>query len=114
MLKTVLITGATSGIGYELSKLFAKNGYNLVLVARNKSNLDKAKEQFEKDFKITVLTFAKDLSAKNTPLEIYDELKNSKTEINILVNNAGFGTRGNFIDLPLEDELSEIELNISA
>ena len=68
--KTVLITGATSGIGFELSNLFAKDGYNLVLVARNKARLEKLANESKKKFGVSTMTISKDLSLPTSPMEI--------------------------------------------
>ena len=79
-LKTVLITGASSGIGLELAKIFAANNCNLVLVARNKSAMDELAKELSEKFKVKVKVIVKDLSDKNAPMEIYSELENEKIE----------------------------------
>jgi len=109
---TALITGASSGIGYELAKLFAKDRINLVLVARNESKLISIKKDFEQKYNINVKIIIKDLSLKSSPQEIYDELINDKISIEYLINNAGFGYWGKFSDTMLEMELKMINLNI--
>lgn len=112
--KYALITGATSGIGYELAKLFAKDGYNLVLVARTEEDLQKKKEEFRNDFGIDVITLAKDLFEANAPFEIYDELKQKNLWIHALVNDAGQGQYGLFTDSDIRRQLDIIQLNISS
>ncbi len=114
MNKTVLITGPTSGIGYELAKLFAKDGYGLVLVARNADKLSNLKEEFEKRYGVLVKVIAKDLVDPAAPDQIYKELKNSSHPIDILVNNAGFGNYGYFLHTDIETELQMIRLNIAS
>ena len=109
----VLITGATEGIGYELAKLFAKDKYNLIIVARNQYELDNAAEEL-KQFGIKIITFTKDLFKRRETLALCQELQEKNIEVNILVNNAGQGVYGLFKDTDLERELDIIELNITA
>jgi len=111
MQKTVLITGGSSGIGYELAKLFVKNNYNLVLVAKDSKKLQNAAETL-KDDGISILPIAKDLSGPDTPRQIYKLLQKENITIDILVNNAGFATYGLFTDTDLEEELKELQVNI--
>lgn len=110
--KTALITGASSGIGYELAKLFARDGYNLVLVARNKDPLERVAGQLTHAYGVMVKTILKDLSRPESPNELYDELKRESIEIDLLVNNAGFGTYGFFSETDLDTELAMMHLNI--
>ncbi len=111
--RTVLITGATRGIGYELSKVFAEKGFNLVLVARDKDRLLDCKKEFEK-IGVKVKLIVKDLSVMDSAKEIYDELKKEKVSVNFLVNNAGFGDYGFFYENNIDTELSMIDVNITA
>ncbi|MDB5284903.1 MAG: oxidoreductase [Bacteroidota bacterium] len=111
MEKYTLITGATSGIGYELAKLFAKDGHNLILVSRTKAELDNvAKELASLNVKIEILV--KDLFGQNAAAELYDEVKAKGLQVNILVNNAGQGQYGQFKDTDIKRELDIIRLNI--
>jgi len=110
--KFALITGATSGIGYELAKLFAKDGYNLVIVARHSGDLDQTAQAIEKVTGVTVKTIAKNLFDRNAPFEVYDEVKAMGIEIDVLANNAGHGHYGEFVNTDLRKELSIIQLNI--
>ena len=96
MKQTVLITGATGGIGYELAEVFAENNNNLVLIARNQTRLLEIKKLFEKKYKIKVFILGKDLSEKDAAVEIYQIIKQQKITVNVLVNNAGFGDFGEF------------------
>jgi uncharacterized protein len=107
-----LITGATSGIGYELAKLFAKDGYNLIIVARDSSELESKRDEFSKDYNIQVITIAKDLSLDNSPFEIYDELKEQGVQLDVLVNNAAQGQYGKFVETDIQRDLEIIRLNI--
>jgi len=113
MKKTALITGASTGIGYELAKLFAKDGHNLVIVARSKDKLeDLASELRVSGVSVHVIT--KDLSLPNSPQEVFEELQKEKIEIDYLVNNAGYGSYGRFTETNLETELNMIQLNMVA
>jgi short-subunit dehydrogenase len=110
----VLITGATSGIGYQLARLFAQDGYNLVIVARNENELVKTSEGLTAEFGIEVTPIAKDLFQSNSPFELYDEVKGKNIQIDILVNDAGQGQYGEFINTDIHRELSIIQLNIAS
>lgn len=112
--ETVLITGATAGIGYEMSKLFAINGYNLVIVARNQSQLQQLQQRWQDEFGVTIHAIEKDLSHQSSVEEIVDYLEKHNIEIDILINNAGFGLFGPFIETPIEQELKMIQVNIVA
>ncbi len=113
MKNTALITGASNGIGLELARIHASKGGDLVLVARNKSKLDELKNELEKEFKIVVYTIGKDLSAINSAREVYDETNNQNIQIDILINNAGFGDFGLFAETDWNKESEMIHLNIS-
>jgi short-subunit dehydrogenase len=110
---TALITGASNGIGLELAKIHASKGDNLVLVARNKSKLDELKSELEKLFKVTVYTIGKDLSQENAALEVYQETQQHTIQIDYLINNAGFGEFGFFVETDWNKELKMINLNIT-
>ena len=111
--KYVLITGGTSGIGLELAKIFAKNGHNLIIVARDKEELAQSCGLL-KTSSIKVVPVAKDLFEKDAAMELYDLLKARGLEVDILVNNAGQGQYGLFIENDLGRELDIIQLNISS
>jgi uncharacterized protein len=110
---TALITGASNGIGLELAKAHASNGGDLVLVARNITKLEELKAELEKQYKVKVYNICKDLSALNAALEVYEETKKQKIEIDYLINNAGFGDFGMFVDLDWSKQLQMINLNIT-
>lgn len=109
MNKTCLITDASKGIGYEDSKLLLAKGYDLVAVARNTSNLENLKLEYPTQ---TIKTINLDLSVINNCYKLYDLTKN--TSFDIVINNAGFGVYGSFLENNLEDELNIIDLNIKA
>jgi uncharacterized protein len=107
-----LITGATSGIGYELAKIFAQNGCNLVIVARTQENLERVSNELSVKYGISVFSIAKDLFESDAAFEIYDEVKAKDITIDILVNDAGQGVYGPFVDIDLERQLGIIQLNV--
>ena len=112
--KTALITGASGGIGFELAKIFAKNRYHLVLVARNEQRLKEIAEDLRKEHGISVRVIAKDLAHADAPKEIFDTLQRESIHIDILVNNAGYTVFGEFSKTSLTDELQMIQVNIVA
>jgi uncharacterized protein len=107
--QNVLITGASSGIGYEMTKVFAKNGYDLVLVARRIEPMEGLKVEFP-DTTITIIQ--KDLSVDGSCQEVFEDLKN--VQIDVLINNAGFGDTGEFQTLSLDKQTNMIDLNVRA
>jgi len=109
-----LITGGTSGIGFELAKLFAKDGYNLVIVARSEEELASTSEQLKAINDIDVITISKDLFDPENAFALYDELQAQGVTINVLVNDAGQGQYGEFKDTDIRRELRIIQLNISS
>jgi short-subunit dehydrogenase len=108
--KTALITGGTSGIGKELAKLFAKDQYNLIIVARDQAELDNTADEL-RGSGIEVQTIAKDLSDMEQAKALCQEIT---TPVDVLVNDAGMGVYGLFKDNELERELGIIHLNICA
>lgn len=109
-----LITGATSGIGYELARLFAQDSYNLVLVARNEQRLQQVTDQLKQQYDVEVTPLAIDLFHKEAALEIYDTTRNMGIQIDVLVNDAGQGQWGPFVETDLERHLEIIQLNIAS
>lgn len=114
MNKTALITGSSGGIGYELAKIFARNGVNLVLVALNKEKLDNIKNELEKKYSISAYTIEKDLTLPGSINEVYNELQLKKISVDYLVNNAGFGDFGHFAECDWGKQEKMIDLNITA
>ncbi|MDP2337909.1 MAG: SDR family oxidoreductase [Bacteroidota bacterium] len=112
MKKTALITGASSGIGKELARLFAIDGHHLVLVARRIDVLNELKTEFEKAYGIKVLTLGADLTQGDSPAEIFSETEKQGIKIDFLVNNAGFGGHGKFHERSLADDMAMIDLNV--
>src|SRR5215212_10012833 len=95
--KYALITGATSGIGYELAKLFAKDGYNLVIVGRDPVTLDRTAQELEKN-NIKVTAIPADLFSADSPFHVYELVKAKGIDIHVLVNDAGQGQYGEFVE----------------
>ncbi|UKO97722.1 SDR family NAD(P)-dependent oxidoreductase [Nostoc sp. UHCC 0870] len=110
--RTVLITGSAHGIGYQLAYIFSRHNYNLVLVDKDEEKLAVIAEEFIQKFGISVKTLAKDLSISTSPEEIFTELKQAAIKIDVLVNNAGFGTYGVFSETDLTTELKMLQVNI--
>jgi short-subunit dehydrogenase len=111
--KYALITGATSGIGAELAKLFAQDQYNLIIVGREQNTLDSAVVEL-KQHGVEVISLAKDLFKREDAFAVYDEVKAQGIEVDVLVNDAGQGLYGEFKDTDIERELDIIQLNIGA
>jgi uncharacterized protein len=109
--KYALITGATSGIGYELAKLFAIEGYNLVITGRFKESLDITANELS-EYHIDVEIHQKDFFERNSAFELYDEIKAKGIVIDALVNDAGQGEYGEFKDTDINRELDIIQLNV--
>jgi len=114
MKETVLITGASSGIGLELAKCFAADDCRLILVARNTEALETLAKELRQTHKIEVLVLTADLSRSETPKRIFAELAAQKITVDVLVNNAGFGAHGAFAQLSLPRQLEMLQVNITA
>jgi short-subunit dehydrogenase len=112
--QTALITGASGGIGYELAKLFAADHYNVVLVARSAGKLTQFADELQREFGVSAKPIALDLTAAPAPKFLFDQLQRENVVIDVLVNNAGYGRMGRFSDLSLEDNLGQIQLNVTA
>jgi short-subunit dehydrogenase len=108
---TALVTGASSGIGKSYARAIAKDGLDLVLVARRKPLLDELASELSEAYGIAVHTIAQDLSEADAADRVYDNVFAAGLEIDILVNNAGYGTHGIFEELDLERELAMINLS---
>lgn len=104
----ILITGASSGIGRDMARVLSSMGHDLILVARNKANLDKLKEELSGNVKIIVM----DIASTFNCMKLYNKVK--KENIDVLINNAGFGIFGKFDETNLDKELDMIDLNIKS
>jgi short-subunit dehydrogenase len=112
--ETVLITGASSGIGLELAKCFAADGCRLILVARNRDALEKLAEELRRKNKIEATVLPGDLSLPETPKRIFAKLSAQNISVDVLVNNAGFGANGSFVEISLQTQLEMLQVNITA
>lgn len=113
-MKVTLITGASLGIGEAYAKILAEKGHNLVLVARSEDKLHQICDELMLKHKITAHYIAMDLSRPDADEELFQQTEKAGYEVDWLINNAGFGSMGEFSELPLEKELEMIRLNISA
>lgn len=113
-MSTVLITGASGGIGYELAKLFARDHHDLVLVARSGDKLAKFADELQRQFGVSVKTVPLDLAAPSAVQVLFDQLQRDGIAVDVLVNNAAYGVLGEFAAIPLEESLGQIQLNITA
>lgn len=112
--KAALITGGSRGIGYELAKLCAQDGYDLVLVARQQERLQRVADEFESKWGITIMTLSKDLSHPESASEIYDEVDGQDIHVDILVNNAAAGPPPDrFDETNLEDTEDLLQINVT-
>lgn len=112
MNKTVLITGASSGIGKETAYVYAKNGYQLILVARRLGKLEEIKKNIETNDKVNVVVFNIDLSNLDSAEELYNKVTNANLKVDVLINNAGFGIYKKFVDSDIEKEEQMLVLNM--
>lgn len=114
MKKTTLITGASSGLGLEFAKVYARNGYNLVVVARSEGKLYQLKTKLENTYDVEVAVCAKDLSEKDAGYEVFDFCLEKNIQVDVLVNNAGFGDFDNFAEADWEKQYDMVQVNIVA
>jgi short-subunit dehydrogenase len=112
--KTALITGASGGIGYELALLFAKDGFDCILVARSQDKLKQLAARLESEFRVRTLVLPKDLSKPSGVDEIYEEVTAASMAVDALVNNAGFPVFGPFHETDLQAELEMLQVNVVA
>lgn len=108
-----LVTGANRGIGYHLAKELARDGYNLVLVGRNKEGLEEAKNKLV-DYGVRVLIMVHDLKDPKAPERLYEDIKSKDLRISALVNNAGFGIYGAFVKNDIQTVLELMQVNMNA
>lgn len=115
MNRNVLVTGGTRGIGEAISREFAKKGYNLIInYVNSNEKAQNLKQELEKEYNITVEVRILDLVNRKNCKELYDEVKKQYGFVDIIVNNAGFGTCGEFVKTDLDKELKMIDTNIVA
>ena len=112
MSQTALITGASSGLGLEFAKIFSREGYDLVIVARREGILYKLRSQLETEYHNHVEVFACDLSEENAAYEIFNFTLEKNIQVDVLVNNAGFGDFGNFWTVDSQRQRDLLQVNI--
>ncbi|WP_295895749.1 SDR family oxidoreductase [uncultured Vibrio sp.] len=114
MSNTALITGASGGIGLELAKTHARKGGDLVLVARTESKLVALKNDLEAEYGVKVNVITSDLSQPDAAQHLFEQTEALGLQIDILINNAGFGGHGKFHERSLADEQSMMQVNMAA
>jgi short-subunit dehydrogenase len=114
MKEYILITGASSGIGSEMAKLLAAQQLNLILVARTETKLQYLQVELKEKYKVEVEYLLFDLSELHSARDLYRHIKEQNYKVTGLINNAGFGSYGQFIDIPLEREEEMIAVNVTA
>ncbi len=112
--RAVLITGASSGIGYELTKCFAEGGYHLVLVARDRRRLEAVAAERQREYKVGVSVLPYDLSLPQAPGELFSAVRGEAVQVEVLVNNAGFGSHGDFAHTEFSSQLEMLQVNVVA
>lgn len=110
--KWAMITGASSGIGKAYVERFAKEGANLILIARGQQALEQLAQEMRIQAGVEVLVIAKDLSLQNSPQEIFDEVKEKNIHVDILINNAGFAVYGKLHETILARNQEQLMLNV--
>ncbi|UVE50699.1 SDR family oxidoreductase [Haloferax larsenii] len=112
--QTALVTGASSGIGAQLARQFATDGYDVVLTARRRARLETLAEDLESTHGVSASVYTADLADPDAPAALADELADAEIEIDALVNNAGFSSHGRFDQTSLSTDLDMIQVNLVA
>lgn len=113
-IRWTVVTGASSGIGAELARVFSGIGHNVILVARRRDKLDALAEELRRRDGGIVEVMEADLSEQKAPRALFDAISEKGIEVHTLVNNAGYGLGGQFVDLPLDDQLEMMNVNMTA
>src|SRR3712207_2628799 len=113
-MKTTLITGASSGIGEAFARRLAASGENVLLVARSEERLATICNELGREYGVNAQYVALDLTTEGAGARAFDEAARRGLEVETLINNAGFGSMGDFVKLDLESELRMIDLNVKA
>jgi hypothetical protein len=112
--RSALVTGASGGIGEELARLLAADGRDLVLVARRRDKLESLASELSARHDVRARVIASDLAREQAPQEIFDELRDAGEEVDVLINNAGFGSYGLFAETDARTELDLLQVNVVA
>jgi len=112
--RAALITGASAGIGAELARVFAANKHDLVLVARRRDALEALAGQLEGKHGISATVIVDDLGDPEAPERIFAAVRAARIDVDVLVNNAGFGLGGEFSETPIEREMTMVQVNVTA
>jgi short-subunit dehydrogenase len=112
--QTVLVTGASSGIGMELAKVFAQQGNAIVLLARSTQQLEQLAMELQTKFNVRAEVIAADLSQANAPVQVLEELKQRSLTVDVLVISAGFGLIGAYGKLDIQKQIDMIQVNVTA
>lgn len=112
--QTVLITGGTQGIGLELAKIFAKEGFDIILIGRDQAKAEDIAKKIRETFSVEVLPLGIDLADIEGQQKAFDAVQAAGKQVDILVNNAGFGIAGDFVTTQLEYEVGMMRLNMGA
>ncbi len=112
--RTALITGASSGIGRAFAETLSSKGANVILVARSKAKLDALAAKIRRSNQVTVHVIVADLSKEDGPRRVHEATKRLRRDVDVLINNAGFGTYGPFHTIPAGEDHDEIMLNVAA
>lgn len=113
-MKNVLITGASSGIGEAYAKAFAKEGYRVILVARREKVLEEVAKEIKEKYKGHSVVIPMDLSEENASVRLYEEVTKRNLQVDILINNAGFATKGRLHESDFTKQQNELHVNIIA
>ena len=114
MKKTAVITGASGGLGLSFVNFFAKDGYDVVLVARNGNRLEEIKKDIERKYNVKATVVAVDLCSEDGAQKVYDATKQAGIKVDVLVNNAGFGDFGEFHKSDINKQIRMVDLNCIA
>lgn len=112
--KTALVTGASYGIGEAFARRLAAAGAHLILTARSQERLDALARMLREQFGVNVVVVAADLAEPTAPAALFAEVQRQELQVDLLVNNAGFGAAGDFALLPLDRQLEMIQVNVTA
>src|SRR5271169_4859533 len=111
---TALVTGASKGLGKVFAEVLASRGMNVVLLARSKDVLTAYAKRLSEKYGIRAIAIDADLASPRAPLDIQIELASQNIEIDLLINNAGFGLSGSFLSHDLGEEQAQVQVNVQA